>query len=114
MIPEYETIPLWWDDGWYLFYINIWNKLYYMSPHGQVEFYRRKFFLYKNKPQPEFIIEKREYRKWKCFKNEIITTYHCPNCDNDLIPYDYDFERQFIGHLARVKYCPDCGYPLLW
>lgn len=31
VIPKYETVPLWWDDGWYLFYINIFGNIYYMN-----------------------------------------------------------------------------------
>lgn len=114
IIPKYETVPLWWNDGWCLFYINIWGKIYYMSPQGSGELHGRKFFLYEKKPQPEFIIEKREYREWIVFGDKILTRYCCPNCDNDLVPYDYDFDRQLIGHIARVKYCTKCGYPLLW
>lgn len=113
-IPDGETVPFWWDDGWYLFYRNMWKNIYYMSPKGQGELHIKKFFLYKNKPQPEFVVEQREFRKWECSENEMFSTYHCPNCEEDLVPYNYDFERQFIGHLARVKYCPNCGYPLLW
>lgn len=113
-LPHGESVPLWWDDAWSLFYHNIWGRIRYMGPDGQGDFQRRKFFLYRAKPTSEFIIEQREYDANNVWGEKISTRYLCPNCGEDLIPYDHDFERQLINHNDKVKYCPDCGYPLLW
>lgn len=114
-IPRYEAIPIWLDNECYLVYWNVFNSIYYMSADSQGELSNKKSILfYDRRLQPERVLEKREYVKWFSFQNEIRTIYNCPNCDIDLIPYDYDFKRIFTSGQVRQKFCRECGYPLLW
>ena len=114
-IPEYDVIPIWADNECRLVYFNIWGKIYYMSPDGQGELRNvRKIVFYDRKLQPEFVVAKREYIKWYSFPNEIRTNFHCPNCDSNLVPYDYDYSRLFASGQVRHNFCKECGYPLLW
>lgn len=111
-IPQYETMPIWWDNECYLFYWNIWGNIYYMHPNSQgVLTNNRKYRFYDRKMNPEFVIEKRKY--WE-YLNETEAEYYCPNCDTALVPYDYDFLRTFACGQHRQRFCNECGYPILW
>jgi hypothetical protein len=111
-LPHYEPIPIWWDNECYLMYWNVWNKIYYMSPNGQGELRNNKWTMfYDRKLKPEYIVEKRDY--WK-FLRESRSSYHCPNCDRDLVPYDYNYKDVFLTGQRRQKFCSKCGYPILW
>lgn len=112
-IPRYETIPIWWDNECYLMYWNIWGKIYYMHPNSRGELTNKKFMFYDKKLEPQFVTEKREYYRYS-WGHSIYTNYHCPNCDNDLEPYDYDYSNIFQRGKQRQHFCSECGCPILW